>query len=285
MYNVDMHLKKGHANAAKAKKTVAAREARAAKAAEKAAEAAKHEQVASESTPIRKSARAPKPRKMNDGIVPLKDEEDEGFHFMSYLPINGEVWKLDGLDRFPQNLGTYSDGDWLDIAVPVLQARMAQYQEGQIEFSLMAVVKDPIIGAKSELAENMKALQYVERALDEANPDWKTFLVEEPDTALLRHMSLEYGLSIKDTESAELPKSIKDQLQTTCSEDLVRLRQHIITSQAGCRAAVRYQMEAEKADTTKAMHRRHDYGQFLRDWLDALAENDALTPLIASSKK
>jgi ubiquitin carboxyl-terminal hydrolase L5 len=36
-----------------------------------------------------------------------KDDENEpGFHFIAYVPINGEVWKLDGLRRQPDNLGT-----------------------------------------------------------------------------------------------------------------------------------------------------------------------------------
>lgn len=36
----------------------------------------------------------------------IKDDEDElGFHFLAYVPINGAVWKLDGLQRQPDNLG------------------------------------------------------------------------------------------------------------------------------------------------------------------------------------
>ena len=34
-----------------------------------------------------------------------KDEEEPGFHFIAYVPINGDVWKLDGLQRQPVNLG------------------------------------------------------------------------------------------------------------------------------------------------------------------------------------
>ena len=36
-----------------------------------------------------------------------KDDENEpGFHFIAYVPIDGAVWKLDGLQRQPDNLGT-----------------------------------------------------------------------------------------------------------------------------------------------------------------------------------
>lgn len=33
------------------------------------------------------------------------DVEEAGFHFVAYLPIKGSVWKLDGLEQQPTNLG------------------------------------------------------------------------------------------------------------------------------------------------------------------------------------
>lgn len=35
----------------------------------------------------------------------VDEDADGAFHFIAYVPIYGEVWKLDGLDRQPQNLG------------------------------------------------------------------------------------------------------------------------------------------------------------------------------------
>ena len=34
------------------------------------------------------------------------DDSDAGFHFIAFVPVDGKVWKLDGLERQPQNLGT-----------------------------------------------------------------------------------------------------------------------------------------------------------------------------------
>lgn len=36
------------------------------------------------------------------------DESNAGFHFIAYVPIDGKLWKLDGLERQPQNLGKHS---------------------------------------------------------------------------------------------------------------------------------------------------------------------------------
>ena len=34
------------------------------------------------------------------------EDDDSAFHFIAYVPIDGDVWKLDGLDRQPEKLGT-----------------------------------------------------------------------------------------------------------------------------------------------------------------------------------
>jgi ubiquitin carboxyl-terminal hydrolase L5 len=33
------------------------------------------------------------------------DDDVSGFHFVTFVPINGCLWKLDGLERQPVNLG------------------------------------------------------------------------------------------------------------------------------------------------------------------------------------
>jgi ubiquitin carboxyl-terminal hydrolase L5 len=33
------------------------------------------------------------------------DQDQPGFHFIAFVPIQGHVWKLDGLERQPMNLG------------------------------------------------------------------------------------------------------------------------------------------------------------------------------------
>jgi len=35
-----------------------------------------------------------------------KQNEDTSFHFIAFVPIRGVVWRLDGLQRQPVNLGT-----------------------------------------------------------------------------------------------------------------------------------------------------------------------------------
>lgn len=45
-------------------------------------------------------------KKGRAGSKKKKDEDnDEGFHFIAYVPVNGVLWELDGLRRQPVKLG------------------------------------------------------------------------------------------------------------------------------------------------------------------------------------
>ena len=33
-------------------------------------------------------------------------DDESGFHFIAYVPIKDEVWRLDGMQRTPLNIGT-----------------------------------------------------------------------------------------------------------------------------------------------------------------------------------
>jgi ubiquitin carboxyl-terminal hydrolase L5 len=65
------------------------------------------------------------------------EENDDGFHFIAYVPVNGVLWELDGLRRQPVKLGpivltfketngkgSCEDGKWLGLATPRIQERI-----------------------------------------------------------------------------------------------------------------------------------------------------------------
>ena len=73
-----------------------------------------------------------------------KDKDEDVFHFISYVPINGRLYELDGLKEGPIDLGPVPQGagHWIDLARPVIEKRIQKYNEGEIHFNLMAVVSD-----------------------------------------------------------------------------------------------------------------------------------------------
>src|ERR1700761_759320 len=72
--------------------------------------------------------------------------DDSAFHFVAYMPIGHEIWRLDGLDASPQRLGPCGSDNWLDLVVGILQDRM----EGALEFNLLALIRDPLAIAVDE---------------------------------------------------------------------------------------------------------------------------------------
>ncbi|KAG6452211.1 hypothetical protein O3G_MSEX007509 [Manduca sexta] len=73
--------------------------------------------------------------------APSKD--DVQYHFISYMPIDGRLYEMDGLRDGPRDYGAISpQTDWLDLVRPIIMDRINYYTEDEIHFNLMAVVSD-----------------------------------------------------------------------------------------------------------------------------------------------
>lgn len=70
-----------------------------------------------------------------------KNAEDL-FHFVAYVPKNGALYELDGLQRGPIKHGACGETDWLNRACPVIRERIEKYASSEIRFNLMALVRD-----------------------------------------------------------------------------------------------------------------------------------------------
>jgi predicted cupin superfamily sugar epimerase len=106
----------------------------------------------------------------NDNEATDHEDTENGFHFIAYIPAQNHLWRMDGLRREPESLGTLSDkGNWLDMAVAELSAQWQSAAENNIEFSLLSLVaasEDEAARAK----ENVKACRMRE--------DWGPALAE-----------------------------------------------------------------------------------------------------------
>ncbi|XP_018787818.1 PREDICTED: ubiquitin carboxyl-terminal hydrolase isozyme L5 [Bactrocera latifrons] len=72
-----------------------------------------------------------------------QNKDDDVYHFIGYIPINGRLYELDGLKEGPVDLGAVAtDQNWIDVVRPIIEKRMQKYSEGEIHFNLMALVSD-----------------------------------------------------------------------------------------------------------------------------------------------
>ncbi|KAJ7690664.1 ubiquitin carboxyl-terminal hydrolase [Mycena rosella] len=100
-----------------------------------------------------------------DGLGLPKTSED-AYHFVVYLPAMGSLYELDGLKEFPVRHGSYEEvGEgWLKKARETIEARIATYPAGALEFSLLALRDDPLPLLQSQLNALQAANQHSEAA-------------------------------------------------------------------------------------------------------------------------
>uniref|UniRef100_A0A6B2L9V9 Ubiquitin carboxyl-terminal hydrolase n=1 Tax=Arcella intermedia TaxID=1963864 RepID=A0A6B2L9V9_9EUKA len=91
-------------------------------------------------------------------------EAEDAFHFLSYLPINGTLYELDGLKAGPIALAPCTDDNWLQQVKPFIQKRIDTYSKSEIRFNLMAIIKN----RKDHLVEVLGGLQVQKGKLEEA---------------------------------------------------------------------------------------------------------------------
>ncbi|KAJ5639839.1 uncharacterized protein N7484_007701 [Penicillium longicatenatum] len=199
-------------------------------------------------------------------------DSDATFHFIAFMPAIGQVWKFDGLERQPQSLGECSEDDWLELARPNIVDRMTAYEEEQIEFSILGVVRDPLHDLIQQLAINVRSLEtLIAQLTSPATPVLPDAMLSElKETVLGPDPS--YGLSRADIDAAVISEVAFPEFAT----DLQRLRE----VQHQLRGRIREEQQAQRTDEDHATGRRYDYGPAVRTWLRFLARKHMLAELL-----
>lgn len=157
---------------------------------------------------VRKSIAGHK-RKANDE----EDEEIEenAYHFIAFVPINGKLWKLDGMDAQPMNLGPSRD-DWTDLAREDISERMAaaEAENGAISFSLQALCCSPLKTIPMLLAQNIARLICLDSILRGRDAGWAAYL--DPESSIASTIDL-VGPDGKACVTPELLANAKSKLE------------------------------------------------------------------------
>lgn len=86
-------------------------------------------------------------------------EDDDVFHFISYVPYKGAVYELDGLKGGPIRLSDIPEnGSWLLPVTEIIKERINRYVASEIRFNLLEVTQDLRSEWRARIAEIEKIM-------------------------------------------------------------------------------------------------------------------------------
>lgn len=190
----------------------------------------------------------------------VADKEDDVYHFISYIPVDGTLYELDGLKEGPISLGQYNGTrdslDWLKLVQPVIQERIEKYSNSEIRFNLMAIIKNRFDIYKAEQKDLENRRKQIQQQLD----------------------------AIKCNGDDRMDVDNGSGRQSASIEGLNRSLMEIDFELANVEQKISIEKDKFKKWKTENIRRKHNYIPFLFNFLKILAEKDQLKPLIEKAR-
>jgi len=183
-------------------------------------------------------------------------EDDDVYHFVGYVPVDGNLYELDGLKPGPILLGDCTLENWLEKVRPAIQSRIKQYSEKEVRFNLLAIVKDRTLVYKEELKKLESKKQKIEAKITKMEDQGKDVMDTTEDDGLPNAVTeLKSLLQSTDIETKDVQENIK--------------------------------REQDKHQKWKVenVRRKHNYVPFVFNLLKILAEKGKLPELVEKSQK
>ncbi|KAF2466490.1 cysteine proteinase [Lindgomyces ingoldianus] len=206
--------------------------------------------------------------------------EDNANHFIAFLPIDGEVWKLDGMDAQPTSIGKFKDEyDWISIVAGKIGAVMQA--AGDNDYNVMALTQSPLVGLRKDMRTNIAIYKAVEARLDSIDKDWSAFWISNEDRTLPDAMTspgllTSLGTFQDQLSVAMVPDYVQKRIDGEDLSHLVRRRDGLLQEQSKLQESIMNEMTVEAEEDAKANERRWDYGPVISLWLQKLAANGYL---------
>lgn len=215
-----------------------------------------------------KNQKQPRPKKKKVG--------DDSCHYKAFVPLDGKVWILDGLEWNPVCLGDAPADAWIPLAIDGLVKKMDV--SGGFA-SILAICESPTAALRKELAVNIKTLSAARAAIpDDAGlePAEGRFYLETVNETQLRHYGVSWAMLDKTEPDESRLAGARDPLKL----DVVRILE---TDQARIQSEYNQEMALILQDDESCTGRKKNYMPLANKWVEKLAKLGVLERLLEES--
>jgi len=177
-------------------------------------------------------------------------EEEDAFHFIGFVPVNGRLYELDGLKAGPILIDDCDHDNWLEKVKGAIEERMRKYSQKEIRFALLALIKN----RQEVLSEELKSVLA------------RKTLLEQKQIALAAP-----GPAAMDTSETE--GDLKQMIEVLDLESK-QIEEKIV-----------HEQNKFKAWQVENVRRRHNYLPFIFNLVKTLAEKGKLGELVDKAAK
>ncbi|CAG8536265.1 17131_t:CDS:2 [Dentiscutata erythropus] len=201
----------------------------------------------------------------------------EAYHYIAYVPVDGEAWQLDGLYPHPVSLGKYSNEKrWYEAARGEINERINGFFVEQIEYVLLAITKDELGIHQDRIKDCMYIKGLAENRLDKLSSSWRE--VDSKDIDLL--FTEEDGIRVVNRGNY-----VADfENLTSCHDNFEKIKE-LRTKMVNTIQFLFEEIEIEKKRKEVEKERRtFDYGPFFREFISILHERGELKRLLDAAE-
>ncbi|EOA89874.1 hypothetical protein ACJQWK_02635 [Exserohilum turcicum] len=236
---------------------------------------------AAEKTKPKKRATKSSRRASVDSIATEDSEdrvENNAHHYIAFVPVGNEVWKLDGFDKYPTCMGSFdpeSGETWLESVSTTIATLMAA---GDDDYGVIALTQSPLLSLRKSASLTLNTLTHVESRLTQlsshTSENWRDFVSadDQPPTSSMLGLDQHQHLTANPVPTP-LQQAIDSE---TDIQQLLTRRQQLLAEAHSTAATILLEMQSDAEEDTKAKQRRYDSGPVIKKWLEMLAENGFL---------
>ena len=164
-----------------------------------------------------------------------------------------------------------------------IMQRIGQYQDGDIEYSLLSLCKSPLKTVQESVAENAHVIFDVEKILAAVIPDWKLFTQSQSDQPISTDELMAcFNISTDQIRRAQPPEPAKMKVEEAISNPgrLLELYKDLVLEQKALRSEYMQELASNVQEDQLAAARKEDHTPVVYMAIKALAEAGVLKDIV-----